>query len=320
VKIKPVFATIIQDQRLPQFHISYAEGSVADKQVNEIPSAFQPEFFNDDPHSDLLDREALLEGFRLTHCDAHVAFDDVNAELYQVDIEQVAQGDYSPQFKKVDPIRRKRFMDLVRSLEGRARISALGKRLVELIGPRPEVSERELLAYVCRILDGMEPEKLDDCIERSEQYARRIKDKIDLLETDYRMKKFEEFLMTERVFLKPTFSFPKAIQPAGVRSSGITGCLYMEEGDMNGFEQKFINEVANLPTVHFWHRNIERKGFRINGFINHYPDFLVWTKSGRIVVVETKGDDRDNTDSQRKLKLGRAWADKAGSGYRLRHM
>ncbi len=50
--------------------------------------------------------------------------------------------------------------------------------------------------------------------------------------------------------------------------------------------------------------------------MNHYPDFIVKTKSGRILIIETKGDDRDNSDSTNKLKLGKAWANKAGSQYR----
>ncbi len=40
------------------------------------------------------------------------------------------------------------------------------------------------------------------------------------------------------------------------------------------------------------------------------------TKSGKTLLIETKGDDRDNSDSERKLKLGKAWAAKAGNQYR----
>ncbi|MCL1887359.1 MAG: hypothetical protein FWF96_00610 [Kiritimatiellaeota bacterium] len=33
-------------------------------------------------------------------------------------------------------------------------------------------------------------------------------------------------------------------------------------------------------------------------------------------MIEVKGDDRDNTDSRQKVKIGRAWQNKAGDGYR----
>ncbi|MCI5147602.1 MAG: hypothetical protein D3923_19210, partial [Candidatus Electrothrix sp. AR3] len=46
------------------------------------------------------------------------------------------------------------------------------------------------------------------------------------------------------------------------------------------------------------------------------PDFLIQTKNGKTLLVETKGDDRDNSDSVRKLKLGEAWAGRAGNDFR----
>lgn len=98
---------------------------------------------------------------------------------------------------------------------------------------------------------------------------------------------------------------------------GIAKGLYKEEEKVNDFESKVISAISNEDNVYFWHRNQERgKGFFINGFINHYPDFIVKLKSGQTLLIETKGDDRDNSDSARKLELGTAWANKAGSQYR----
>ena len=59
-----------------------------------------------------------------------------------------------------------------------------------------------------------------------------------------------------------------------------------------------------------------RTGFAINGFINHYPDFIVRTRSGKIVIIETKGDHLANEETLAKLHLGRAWQEQAGPGYR----
>jgi type III restriction enzyme len=50
--------------------------------------------------------------------------------------------------------------------------------------------------------------------------------------------------------------------------------------------------------------------------INHYPDFIVKTTSGKLIILEAKGDDRDNSDSIRKLKLGNAWEKQAGRQFR----
>lgn len=40
------------------------------------------------------------------------------------------------------------------------------------------------------------------------------------------------------------------------------------------------------------------------------------TKSGNLVLIEYKGDDRDNSDSKRKLNPGRKWQAQSGQSYR----
>ena len=86
---------------------------------------------------------------------------------------------------------------------------------------------------------------------------------------------------------------------------------------MNGFEERVAMEIGTSSNVAFWHRNLERgKGLLINGFVNHYPDFIVKMKNGKTILVETKGDHLDGSDSQQKLRLGEKWASKAGDNYR----
>ena len=66
-----------------------------------------------------------------------------------------------------------------------------------------------------------------------------------------------------------------------------------------------IELASRLKFPAFTHADGSRK-FR------DYPDFIVKTKAGRIIALETKGDDRDNHDSELKLKLGKLWEAKAG--------
>ena len=84
----------------------------------------------------------------------------------------------------------------------------------------------------------------------------------------------------------------------------------------NGFELELAGRFSGMDNVRWWHRVIERKGFCLNGPFNHYPDFVVMTTSGTIVVIETKGEHLKNDDSNRKIRLGRAWANMSGNGYR----
>jgi type III restriction enzyme len=85
---------------------------------------------------------------------------------------------------------------------------------------------------------------------------------------------------------------------------------------MNHFELEVAHDIAALDNVIFWHRNIERRGFCLNGFINHYPDFIVVTRRRNVLLVESKGDDRNNEDSAQKLRLAQAWEKKAGQSYK----
>jgi type III restriction enzyme len=98
--------------------------------------------------------------------------------------------------------------------------------------------------------------------------------------------------------------------------SGVPKCLYEREVEVNSFELDVVNDIVGMDNVLFWHRNIERHGFCLNGFVNHYPDYVAVTRNNNVHLVETKGDDRDNTDSERKLRLGQAWEKKAGDRFK----
>ena len=71
---------------------------------------------------------------------------------------------------------------------------------------------------------------------------------------------------------------------------------------MNKLEQKLVVELTALQNVRWWHRNIARQGFAINGFIKHYPDILIMTQSGKLICAETKGEHLKNDDSGRKSR------------------
>ena len=66
-------------------------------------------------------------------------------------------------------------------------------------------------------------------------------------------------------------------------------------------------ELSALDNVKWWHRNISRLGFQINGHIHAYPDIIVMMNSGRLLMVETKGDHLDNDESREKASIGTKW-------------
>ena len=67
---------------------------------------------------------------------------------------------------------------------------------------------------------------------------------------------------------RPSYSFPASISP--IDSTAIYDkSLYEAEESGNKFETELIQAITGLPNIRWWHRNIARTGFAINGFINH---------------------------------------------------
>ncbi len=298
--MKEIFAVEASQLRLPQF-------------FQKVESAGG--FFDEGEVHVLLEPNELLEDFQLSRCDIDLTFGALDTDVYAVDLEKVGEGDFQASFKKLDAKRRKQLNEHILSLPPESKLNAIIQRFCQVIGNMYPIADKEIREYVRRILAQMETEQLHDCLESDLIYGEKIKQKIKALAVIEREKRFMQWLDTDQLLVKPHYSLPSVIVPAN-NAPAITKSLYHTEGALNGFEQRLANEIANLDNVVFWHKNLESKGFHLNGFINHYPDFIVRLRNGKTLLVEAKGDDRDNSDSARKLKLGQLWAGKAGNEYR----
>jgi type III restriction enzyme len=261
----------------------------------------------------LLEKEYLLEGFPLGKADTNIKFDGVSAELYRVDLDETKK-EATPTFTRIDGDAKERIMAYILDPSRKdSRVKNFTRRILDLIGNLYPIADKEIERYVKRILEDFTDEQFTDFANHEYTYTGKIKDKIKLLSEEYAYKQFRNFLDQDKAFIQPAYVFPTQIAP-GDTSKDITKSLYEQEGKINGFEERVINEIANLPNIAFWTRNPERgKGFRINGFLNHYPDFIIQTKSGKTLIVETKGD---HLDAEQKIKLGATWAQKAGNAFR----
>ena len=298
--MKEVFAETAKQLRLPQFYIKIqGNGGFFEAGENEI----------------LLENDELLKDFRLSQADATIDFETVDSETYYVDLEKVSGEDYKPTFKKMSGQQIVVLNQKILSLPPQSKIEAVNQRFCKLIGNVYPISDKEVKFYINRILEQMDADQLKDCLERDFIYASRIKRKINDLTTIHKEKRFSDYLDVDRIIIKPSYRLPETITPSA-NAPAIQKSLYVNETAMNGFEGKVINELANLENIIFWHKIIEKRGFRLNGFLNHYPDFLLLTKSGKILLVESKGDNLDNSDSMRKLRLAQLWSGKAGNNYR----
>jgi type III restriction enzyme len=279
-----------------------------------------PQFFIKEPISELfntsseilLEKESLLEDFELSKYDTNISFDSVTSELYKVDLDETKK-EHTPTFVKLDGgIKEKVLAYIADPKHQHSRVKHFAKRILDLLGNLYPIPDSEIEKYLTRVFDGFNDEQFKDLVNNEYSYTRKIKDKIKSLSEDFAEKKFKEFLDTDHIFIKPSYKLPNQIIP-GSTSKDITKSLYEKEASINPYEERIINEIANLQNIAFWTRNIEMKGFRINGFINHYPDFIIQTKSGKTVILETKGD---HLDAESKIRLGNLWAGKAGNNYR----
>lgn len=299
-KVKDIFRDDALAVRLPQFFIHVQNGG----------------FFESDQPLQVFEREELLKEFRLSQADATISFEDVESEVYRVDLEQQGEESYAPRAFKLGARERSKFTEYLLALPHDSQVMNLASRLATLVGNMYPITDPEVKEYIRRVVTGMNAEQIRDCIERDVAYVRKIKLKITALANTHAQKAFTDMLDVDRIAVQPSYSLPEAITPSA-NASAVPKSLYVTEGAMGDFERRLINDVANLDSVKWWHRNGSRgKGFRINGYLNHYPDFIVKTKAGKIIVLETKGDDRDNTDSELKLKLGKLWEARAGRDYR----
>lgn len=130
--------------------------------------------------------------------------------------------------------------------------------------------------------------------------------------TEHAKNKFLALINSKKIFALPSYQLPAVISPIRFQKSW-DNSLYVAEEEVNSLEYKIASALTRFDNVLWWHRNRSKKGFCLNGFINHYPDFIVCMKSEVILLIEAKGDDRDNSDSRQKLQLGKIWEAKAGS-------
>jgi type III restriction enzyme len=294
--IKDVFREQAEQVNLPQFYLKVPANDLFGNKEEQLP----------------LEKENLLEGFALGKADTNIDFDNITSELYKVDLDETKK-EHTPTFVKLDGrVKEDILAYILDPSRKESRVKNFTKRIMDLIGNMYPIPDKEIEKYINRILEDFKDEQFSDFDNKKYTYTNKIKQKIRDLSEAFAEKQFKAFLDTDKVFIKPSFTLSKSIS-LSEPGKDITKSLYEKEGKMNEFEARVINEIANMSNIAFWTRNIERKGFRINGFVNHYPDFIIQTKSGKTILVETKGD---HLDAEQKIRLGDYWASKAGNTYR----
>ena len=288
--------------------------------ADDIKNLWIPQFFQVVPQSlfhegtlELLEKEQLASGFTLKGKAYDIDFGSADDELVQVDV-RTKEGSIPKVFKMSDADQRY-FKEYFNSKPEESRVKLCKDIMFRQLNKLDMVDAGELREYLERIVNNMDKPQLAAMEKSPLGYAAKIRNKIDTLLTQHYKDTFHQWIETEKVICSPSYQLPSVIHPAN-STSFLGGSLYQAEEDMNELEQDLVMELTALPNVRWWHRNISRQGFCINGFIHHYPDIMVMTESGKVILTETKGGHLKNDDSRDKIELGKAWQHAAGSMYR----
>ncbi len=318
-KKQPVDENIFQEMgdKVKRYRVKEANKEIIDK--IDFPQFFlkvtASDIFGTD--QELLNRESLLKDFKLSDENIKIDFDKISSDLYKVDLTETIKDNYTPDWVKIeesqvkDPI-----AEYILAKPKDAQISDITHQIMQIIGNMYPIPDQEIKVYVGRILNGMNAEQMRDILVRKWSYTDKIKAHIRKLSDAYAETRFMDLIKSKRITAKENWKLAKEVVPGNVGSS-IGNSLYEKEGTMNNFEERVIMEIGTSSNIEFWHRNLERgKGFYINGFkANHYPDFILRTKSGKTILIETKGDHLDGSDSEGKCRLGNEWERQAGHDF-----
>ena len=295
-QVNPQFREDIETLQIPQFFLKIEQSLFTD-------GSFE-----------LLDKEMLAEGFTLKGKAYDIDFAAADDEIREIDVREQDGG--LPKVFKMESAEQRYFKEWFNNLPPESRVRQCKEMIFNQLNKLNMVDAAELKAYIDRIVNDMDKAQLAAMEKAPLGYAAKIRAKIEtLLESHYR-ENFERWLETERIVCKPYFRLRPSIHPATYTDIYARSLYAAEDGDMNKLEQKLIVELTALPNVRWWHRNIARQDFAINGFIKHYPDILIMTQSGKLICAETKGDHLKNDDSREKIALGQAWRTAAGKDFR----
>lgn len=289
------FATSIEDLRLPQFYLK------------TTPDLFGEEY-------SLLEPENLSEGFSLNGADANISFELSTGEMYSIDVHE--EG--IPKYMRVSASESQYLRNVLSKMPAENRITNCADMIAKQINKNDRYATKEVISYVKRIIDNMTDDEISAMENAIPVYARKIQDKIEQLEAKHREEIFYKWLDADKIACLDRYEFPKVITPSRSIDSIPYSLYESERDDMNEFERKALDSIISIGNIEWWHRIIDRgdREFKLNGFINHYPDFIFKTKQGNLILVETKGDHLASDDSLAKLSLGRSWQDRCGQGYK----
>lgn len=294
-KLNPLYVAEVEQLDMPQFMIETGRSLFSEHEQQ------------------ILTKENLYAGFSLLDKDTVIDFDSVDVEIAKIDIDD---SDALPKAWKLQGFDSQNVKQWFDEQPSERKIRLCKDMIIKKLSKNNAINDRELETYVNRIIQNLTEDQLTDMEQMPYVYVLKINKKVNSLLEAYAKKMFYEWVEKDKISCLPAYKFPKEICPTETISS-IPKSLYSEEEKFDTeYERKVVMELSSLDNVKWWHRNMARKGFAINGAINAYPDLIVRTESGKLLLIETKGDQLENSESREKAETGAKWAEMAGRMYK----
>ena len=271
----------------------------------------RPSLFSDSYET--LEKEHLEGGFSLRDKDAHIDFNTVGAEMARVDVDD--SKDSAAKAWLLSGSDSSYFREWFNVQPSEKRLSLCKGMIKGSLSKMNCINHRELDEYINRIIGTLTEDQLSELEQSPYPYVVKIQEKVKHLLSQHRCRTFERWLEQDKIVCRPNYALSTVISPTSFTTI-VPKSLYTAEEDMDKYEFKVVWKLASLDNVKWWHRNISRLGFQINGPVHAYPDLIVMLQSGKLLMVETKGDHLDNDESKEKAKIGDQWAKLAGKQYK----
>lgn len=266
-----------------------------------------------------LERENLLGDFKLSKLGIDRVHIDVTAFSDARAVDLVEDSD-AYKIRRLDEDVRNNMRMLFSTLSDEGKRDSLVALVLSATTSqfRRTFGEEQMRAYIRRIVDDMDQATVEACFDSVASVATCVQDAVRELASEHCESRFEMMLTNGSIVCEPSYKLPDSFRLARPNTSYAQTLYEAEEGGLDGIELKMADLLSNSGRIRWWHRVAERREgeFCINGFINHYPDFLAQTTDGVVLAIETKGGHLIGEDSEAKLRLGTRWADMAGREFR----
>lgn len=274
--------------------------------------ATAPSIFSDNEYVKL-ETDHLTAGFTLRDKDAQIDFNTVDAEIARVDVDDANRT--SPKAWRLTGVDSTYFKEWFNAQPSEVRLANCKNLIKQRISRINCINDRELQEYIDRVIITLTEDQLTDFEQSPYPYILKIEAKIKSLIFEHSSDVFDLWLEQEKIKCLPNYALDTTISPTAFTST-MPNSLYTAEEDMNEYERKVVWEISSLENIKWWHRNMSVRGFDINGSVRAFPDIIAMTKSGKILMIEPKGDHLDNDASKAKAIIGSKWTSMSGSTYR----